>query len=237
MKAETKKEFDALVKYVNTIDKCGETLEMNVVKDHIRRILKLEDNSVKGTFSLYDFVMDKKNVYTHYREALAGVFHSNGYVFASDTNIIIKMKKEYPSEHEGKIISKNGDVIEMNFPNCCDSLIRKDDTDKMRIIDLNDSLLAKIEDEWKNAKAWAKMKGIKRKFYEGSFILRLRGHWCSLFNLRKIVAAMNEMGISSLSADERMIWAYNKETDEFVGMMKMIPHEYEEDIYFYADIY
>ena len=31
MKAETKKEFDALVKYVNTIDKCGETLDTNIV--------------------------------------------------------------------------------------------------------------------------------------------------------------------------------------------------------------
>ena len=232
MKAETKKEFDALVKYVNTIDKCGDTLDTNVVKDHIRRILKLEDNSVNGTFSLYDFVMDKKNYY----DALTGVYHSNGYAFASDSYVIIKMKKEYPSEQEGKIIAKNGDVIDGKFPNCCDNLIRKDDTDKMRIMDLNDSLLAKIEDEWKNAKAWAKMKGIKRKFYEESFIVRLRGHWCSLVNLRKIVAAMNEMGISSLSADDRMIWAYNKETDEFVGMMKMIPHEYEEDIYFYADI-
>ena len=58
MKAETKKEFDALVKYVNTIDKNGETLDTNVVKDHIRRILKLEDNSANGTFSLYDFVLD-----------------------------------------------------------------------------------------------------------------------------------------------------------------------------------
>ena len=237
MKAETKKEFDALVKYVNTIDENGETLKMNVVKYRIRRILKLEDNSVKGTFSLYDFVMYKKNVYTHYYEALTGVYHSNGYVFASDSHVIIKMKKEYPSEHEGKIIAKNGDVIEKNFPNCCDSLIRKDDTDKMRIIELDDSVLAKIEDAWKNANAWAKMKGIKRKFYEGSFILRLRGHWCSLVNLRKIIAAMKEMGISSLSASETMIWAYNKETDEFVGMMKMIPHEKEEEIYFYADIY
>ena len=232
MKAETKKEFDALVKYVNTIDKCGETLETNVVKDHIRRILKLEDNSVNGTFSLYDFVMDNKN---HYY-ALTGVYHSNGYAFASDSYVVIKMKKEYPSEHEGKIIAKNGDVIDMNFPNC-DNQIRKDGIDKMlRIMDLNDSLLAKIEDEWKNAKAWAKMKGIKRKFYEESFIVRLRGHWCSLVNLRKIVAAMNEMGLSSLSASENMIWAYNKETDEFVGMMKKIPHEYEKDIYFYADI-
>ena len=236
MKAETKKEFDALVKYVNTIDKIGETLEMNVVKDHIRRILKLEDNSANGTFSLYDFVMDKKNVYTHYYDALTGVYHSNGYAFASDSHVVIKMKKEYPYEHEGKIIAKNGDVIDGKFPNCCDNLIRKDDTDKMRIMDLNDSLLAKIEDEWKNAKAWAKMKGIKRKFYEESFIVRLRGHWCSLVNLRKIVAAMKEMGLVSLYSDDRMIWAYNKETDEFVGMMKMIPHEYEEDIYYYADI-
>ena len=236
MKAETKKEFDALVKYVNTIALCGETLDTNVVKDTIRRILKLEDNSVKGTFSLYDFVMDKKNVYTHYYDALTGVYHSNGYAFASDSHVIIKMKKEYPPEYEGKIIAKNGDVIEMNFPNCCDNLIRKDDTDKMRIMDLNDSLSAKIEDAWKDAKVWAKTKDIKRKFYEESFIVRLRGHWCSLVDLRKIVAAMNEMGISSLSADDRMIWAYNKETDEFVGMMKSIPHEYEEDIYYYADI-
>lgn len=235
MKAETKKEFYALVKYVNTKEKYGDTLEMNVVKDHIRRILKLEDNSANVTFSLYDFVMDKKNVYTHYYEALTGVYHSNGYAFASDSHVIIKMKKEYPSEHEGKIIAKNGDVINMNFPNC-DNQILKDGIDKMRIIDLNDSLLDKIEGAWKNAKLWAKTKDIKRKFYEESFIVRLRGHWCSLVNLRKIVAAMKEIGLVSLYSDDRMIWAYNKETDEFVGMMKMIPHEYEEDIYFYADI-
>lgn len=73
----------------------------------------------KKPIDLYKFVLrDKKSQ----RNELNGVYYKDGYAYASDGYVLIKLKMKYPAKYEGKIIDKDGNVIEGNYPNAEDVL-------------------------------------------------------------------------------------------------------------------
>ena len=45
------------------------------------------------------------------RPALGGVYYKNGYVYATDSMVLVKFKSDYPKSYEGKIMDKNGNQI------------------------------------------------------------------------------------------------------------------------------
>lgn len=51
------------------------------------------------------------------REFMRGVYHKDGFKFATDGKVAIKIKSDYPEEFEDKIISKEQTVIDGRFPN------------------------------------------------------------------------------------------------------------------------
>lgn len=62
--------------------------------------------------SISDFVSTDKN-----RLFMNGIFYEKGFAVATDSRMLIKLKKDYPSEWEGKIIDPNtGKEIEGQFP-------------------------------------------------------------------------------------------------------------------------
>lgn len=62
--------------------------------------------------SISDFVSTDKN-----RLFMNGIFYEKGFAVATDGRMLIKLKKDYPSEWEGKIIDPNtGKEIEGQFP-------------------------------------------------------------------------------------------------------------------------
>ncbi len=66
---------------------------------------------------------DKKD--TKHRP-LEGVYHSDGMIIASDARILLAVKSEYPSELEGKITDKQGQVIEHKYANWKSPFDRKE---------------------------------------------------------------------------------------------------------------
>lgn len=57
---------------------------------------------------------------------LEGVYHSDGMIIASDARILLAVKNEYPSELEGKITDKQGQVIEHKYANWKSPFDRKE---------------------------------------------------------------------------------------------------------------
>lgn len=47
---------------------------------------------------------------------LRGVLHNDGNLIASDGHILMTVNAQYDEKHEGKIIDKNGNYIEGNYP-------------------------------------------------------------------------------------------------------------------------
>lgn len=83
------------------------------IYDKLQEAMACESNVVNiGKVDLYSLASNDK-----LRPALQGVFHQEGNRIVSDSVILAVIKSEYPSELEGKIIAKDGSVIEERYPN------------------------------------------------------------------------------------------------------------------------
>lgn len=83
-----------------------------IVQQLARQILNIETvaKAQNKKFNLKDIVSKD-------RQALQGIFHENGYEIASDGHILSKIKADYDTELEGKIINpKNGEEISAKYP-------------------------------------------------------------------------------------------------------------------------
>ena len=74
----------------------------------IDEALVCEATEVKlGKLDLFD-LCDKSGL----RSVLEGIAHLNGYQYVSDTKILVKLKSEYSSELEGRVMRKDGSLID-----------------------------------------------------------------------------------------------------------------------------
>ena len=64
-------------------------------------------------FKLEDAVLKEKN---STRPALTGIYHDSGYKVASDTNVLVALKEDYPKSAEGKVFVKGKPIPQSNFP-------------------------------------------------------------------------------------------------------------------------
>ena len=96
-------------------------LKMQTVED-IHNFVKLqifENTNVKtAKFNIFNYC-EKKDIL---RPSFKGVFHDKGQRVATDAHQIAVIKSDYPQEYEGKIIDKEGKVLDYNFPNYGDVL-------------------------------------------------------------------------------------------------------------------
>lgn len=88
--------------------------EREQIISKINEILACEMNEHKiGKFDFYEICAPKE------REVYAGVAHLNGYKYATDGRMLVKVKAEYPQELEGKMVLKDGSFAPdyVKFPN------------------------------------------------------------------------------------------------------------------------
>lgn len=81
---------------------------------------RLAENSGKKTqpkkpskFKLEDAVLKEKN---STRPALTGIYHDSGYKVATNTNVLVALKEDYPKSAEGKVFVKGKPIPQSNFP-------------------------------------------------------------------------------------------------------------------------
>ena len=98
--------------------------DINRVKELIKIFIYNNDDK-KSKFNIYDY-LSKKMIYG--REYANYIYHKDGYKYATNSFILIKLKEDYPEEYELKSVNKK-DITEQQYPNA----------DKL----INDTLLSK----------------------------------------------------------------------------------------------
>ena len=91
--------------------------DINRVKELIKLYIYNNDDK-KSKFNIYDY-LNKKMIYG--REYASYIYHKNGYKYATNSFILIKLKEDYPEEYELKSVNKK-EVTEWTYPNA-DKLI------------------------------------------------------------------------------------------------------------------
>lgn len=103
MKKETESKILDLIKFVRGLETINDREQILV---RLNEVLACEMNEQKiGKFDLYDFCDAKE------REAYQGVAHINGYKYATDGKMMIKIKADYSEDLEGKAIKKDGSFV------------------------------------------------------------------------------------------------------------------------------
>lgn len=91
--------------------------DINRVKELIKIFIYNNDDK-KSEFNIYDY-LNKKMIYG--REYASYIYHKNGYKYATNSFILVKLKEDYPEEYELKSVNKK-EMTERQYPNA-DKLI------------------------------------------------------------------------------------------------------------------
>lgn len=68
--------------------------------------------------NLWDFVRKDSNT-SYINKSMNNLLYKNGYVYATDGLVLVKIKTDYASEREGKIIDRRGNLSDgKDFPDC-----------------------------------------------------------------------------------------------------------------------
>ena len=75
--------------------------------------LHIVDKVTKYKEVLYRSIVSKDEL----RPSIAGVYHSNGYAYATDAFVLVKSKNQYDETNEGSIINRVGFKVDAKYPN------------------------------------------------------------------------------------------------------------------------
>lgn len=195
--------------------------EREQIISKINEILACEMNEQKiGKFDFYEICAPKE------REVYAGVAHLNGYKYATDSRMLVKVKAEYPQELEGKMVLKDGSFTPeyVKFPNY-DSVIPNIDGWKEFRVDFNEFVesekLANIH--WKEHK--------KDPSYRAIVILNEEIQ-LSYWKFEKVLKLMKELNADVVYYNNNQRPIVVKAKDSVCLLMPLRPQENFEESHF-----
>jgi hypothetical protein len=188
MKKETLNKIEELrnhINYLSTLD--FET--QKVIQNKLDEIIICEMNEQKiGKFNLYDFCA-KDNL----RPAMVGVYHKDGYKYATDAYILCKLKQDYKPELEDNIVLKDGSILPK------DEYIRVPNYNGVIPYSLDDYESIKID--FAQLQQWNKEAKLHKKTYGKNSVQLVdvyRDHNFKIEYLTKVATAMKELGTDEL---------------------------------------
>lgn len=96
-------------------DICKESFDATVSEeaaDILLSIIRAETcGKTSSKFDIFDFVADDK-----WHPTMNGILHDKGFKVASDSKLLLMLKESYDKSLEGKIIGREGNVIEGRYP-------------------------------------------------------------------------------------------------------------------------
>lgn len=135
-----------------------------------------------GGFNIVEY-LDKNN----WRPVLEGVYHDNGYIVATDASILIYLKKDYPAENEGKIISPLTGEIVGRYPNW---------RSVVPSTSINDVIHKLDEEAVNNVIATYSMEKKAKLYYQWYFCIK--GVFFDVKYLKSLIKVMKELRMDSV---------------------------------------
>lgn len=210
MRKETEKKILDLQKDVEVMR--IDSFYKDIIRQRILDILTCEANDVRcAGIDLYKYTaQDEKN-----QPTISGIYHKDGKVYATDGRILCKLSKDYNPDNEGKIILKDGTIVEGKYPNA-DSVIPN--TQGWNVIPINFDAIKQAK------KTWNAHKKIHKKRAEGRILLGIQE--LSMTYLFMTADIMQELGITEFLQDPTRNYAplVAKNNDNTILMMPLRPY-------------
>ncbi len=177
-------------------------------------LLGIELQKSFGNFNIHEY-LDRSN----YRPVLKGVYHDNGYMVATDASLLVYIKKDYPEENEGKIISPLTGEIIGRYPNW---------RGVIPSTSVNDVIYKFDEEAVKNVLATYSIEKKAKLYYQWLFCIK--GVYFGVKYLKSLINVMKELKIDSvkLQVDHKGVIMNNRplfnENDN--GGFILMPNKY-----------
>lgn len=183
-----------------------EFAQRNEVCKLIDQIFVCEMNDQKiGKFDLYSLCASGKEPQT----CLTGIYHKNGYKYATNAYVLCKTKADYPKELEGRVVLPDGSLLSEDARVYNYDDVVNIDTANYVSVDVD---FAKVREFSKEAKQHKKI----FKKHSRHFINVYRDTSVSFNTFEKAVTAMQAFGITNILVNpkyrNRMIVAKNDTT-------------------------
>ncbi len=156
--------------------------EHNRVKELLEQFL-LSNTLQSEKFNPYEYV--SKN---DWQSAVTGVLYESGQMVATDAHMIIAYKADYNPDLEGKIIDKNGAIIDARYPNW--KVVIPDnknltfvDFDYSKVFDLYKSF--KVRKKIQKEKEYKELVTIEDVYFDLALFYKL-AKFCKHFGISKI---------------------------------------------------
>lgn len=225
MKKETEKKLLDLREKISVYFDVDERTRQSFIA-LIDDALVCEATEVKlGKLDLFD-LCDKSGM----RPAFEGIAHLNGYQYVTDGHILVKLKSEYPSEFEGRVMLKDGSLIGekeyYRLPNY-DSAIPKITSEYQEIkIDFD-----KLTEIIKRAKVHKK---VHKKAH--CAVIEFNNTWMDLYLFEKFAKVIKEHGLDSFYWQKPTTPIVAK-NDVFTAVLMPMPKkEKPEEYWFVAEL-
>lgn len=118
------------MKNVNLLHDAMQTPDKETANQLIRRFILSNEMQTNSKFDMYSCCCSPKEYYS----TMEGIYHENGYKYATNSHLLVKVMESYLPELEARIIDKKGAEIVGTFPNC-NSVIPKDENLQFVAID------------------------------------------------------------------------------------------------------
>lgn len=188
MKKETLNKIEELRNYFNYLSALDFETQ-KVIQSKLDEIIICEMNEQKiGKFNLYDFCA-KDNL----RPAMVGVYHKDGYKYATDSYILCKLKQDYKPELEDNIVLKDGSILPKH--------------EYTRVLNYNAVIpysldgYESIKIDFAQLQQWNKEAKLHKKTYGKNSVQLVdvyRDHNFKIEYLTKVATAMKELGTNEL---------------------------------------
>lgn len=188
----------------------GDSIPVEVVLDHLKRMTVLELLPSKiGKFGIWEAISSKGS--------LAHIEHKDGFMYASTAHSIFKIRAEYDSNLEGKVVYKNG-TIRRAVGTTFESAIRGYKTqieEKKRSIKIDFDRLKEVD---KEARALKKILGRDYKAII-SFKGRIHFYYDDLLHLFKFMESSGIDTIEYYAGEEKSNVVMAESADGNVGII------------------
>lgn len=168
-------------------------LDWLFVHEKLMQVLRAEQPATTTKFDIWKWVYKDETL----RPAMCGIFHEDGYKVASESRILVWLKEDYAENLEGRILYKDGRVLDCyKYPRWRDVI----PTSNTQVVKIDIAKFREAYNDWK-----ARMKAFKRNATDddpGKGVVKVANTYFLMDLFGKVVDFMDAFGVDEIICNE-----------------------------------
>lgn len=163
--------------------------EWQFVYERLMQVLRCETPAVSTKFDIWKWVCKDEDT----RPVMCGIYHEDGFKVASESHILVWLKEEYPDNLEGKVLYKDGRVLDCYKYPRWRSVIP---TENSQVVKIDIAKFREAHNDWK-----ARMRAFKKNATDdnpGRGVVKVADAYFDMDSFSRVVDFMDAYGADEI---------------------------------------